>query len=85
METPVVQFRYLQREHGSVRHALVPADSGLHDAQLNLRVLRQPPRLGTVDQLQRPVQPTKRPLGVGHDGQVVISPGHSAGRAQFRE
>ena len=71
------QLGDLQGQDGGLGQALVPADAGLDDPQLDLRGPVEVGGIGLPHQRQRPVQPAEGPLAIGHDRQVVVPPGHA--------
>jgi hypothetical protein len=79
------QLGDLQRQDGGVGQALVAADARFDDTELNLRGPVQRGGIRLTDQSKRPVQPAESALAVGHDGQVVVLPGHSSRSPKLRQ
>src|ERR1700722_5650319 len=64
---------------------LVPADTRLDDAQLDLHGAVESFGVRLVHERERPVKAPEGTLAIGHDGEILVAPGHSPRGAEFRK
>jgi hypothetical protein len=79
------QLGYLQGHYRRVGEALIPADAGFDDPQLDQGGAFERTEIRLADERERPVQAAKGTFAVGHDRQVVVISGQPAGRTEFRQ